>query len=301
MRAPLFILAPPRSFTSVVCAMVGQHPAMLGLPEVNLSVTSRMETWLRLYLHTGSFLSHGLLRAVAELEFGGQSEDTVSRAGWWLEFRRASGTGEVFRELAAAAGDRAVVDKSPSTVLHPEFLRRTAETFPDARYLHLVRHPRATCASIQAAPEIMAAIAVFSKAMDLGACGSSPDPETLWLHSHRNITAFLETVPECRRLRLRGEDLITEPERHLAVVAQWAGIDVGPDSLDAMKRPERSPFAGFGPDGARFGNDPKFLENPALRSRAVRSQSIDGPVTWRSDGSGLSEEVKRLARSFGYS
>ena len=33
MTEPLFILAPPRSFTSVVCAMIGNHPQMLGLPE----------------------------------------------------------------------------------------------------------------------------------------------------------------------------------------------------------------------------------------------------------------------------
>jgi hypothetical protein len=33
---PLFILAPPRSFTSVICGMIGQHPQMYGLPEVNL-------------------------------------------------------------------------------------------------------------------------------------------------------------------------------------------------------------------------------------------------------------------------
>ena len=33
---PVFVLAPVRSFTSVVCAMIGQHPQMYGLPETNL-------------------------------------------------------------------------------------------------------------------------------------------------------------------------------------------------------------------------------------------------------------------------
>src|SRR5438874_389166 len=32
---PVFILALPGSFSSVVCAMLGQHPEMYGLPETN--------------------------------------------------------------------------------------------------------------------------------------------------------------------------------------------------------------------------------------------------------------------------
>ena len=38
MTQPLFILAPPRSFTTVTSAMIGQHPEMYGLPETNLFV-----------------------------------------------------------------------------------------------------------------------------------------------------------------------------------------------------------------------------------------------------------------------
>src|SRR5277367_299883 len=32
--APLFVLAPPRSYTSVIAAMIGQHPELAGLPEL---------------------------------------------------------------------------------------------------------------------------------------------------------------------------------------------------------------------------------------------------------------------------
>ena len=37
MRDPLFVIAPPRSYTSVIGGMLGQHPETYGLPEVNLS------------------------------------------------------------------------------------------------------------------------------------------------------------------------------------------------------------------------------------------------------------------------
>lgn len=300
MADPVFVLAPPRSFTSVVCAMLGQHPSLVGLPEVNLHVTARMDSWWRLCFQTGSFLSHGLLRAVAELVFGSQDEDAVARARWWVEFRRSATTADVYRELADAARPRALVDKSPATVLHPAFLRRAQSAFPHARFLHLVRHPRSTCASIHAAPEILAAVGVFSKAVDLGACASLADPEPLWLATHRNILSFLEEVPAARWRRVRGEDVLMDTDRHLRELAAWLDVDAGEESLDAMRHPERSPFARFGPPGARFGNDPKFLENPGLRPARARPQSLDGPVAWRTDGTGLSGEVRQMAVSFGY-
>jgi hypothetical protein len=301
MPDPLFILAPPRSYTSVVCAMLGQHPDLCGLPEVNLCFTERMDAWLRLCLHSGSFLSHGLLRAVAHLCFGEQTDDSVARARWWIEFRRASTTPEVFRELADAAGPRALVDKSPATVLHVDFLNRARAAFPRARFLHLLRHPRPTCASIHGTREVLSAVSVFSKVLDLGRCSSPRDPEPLWLETHRNIVAFLDTVPDSQKRRVRGEDLLTEPDRHLTDLASWLDVPATRESLDAMKHPERSPFARFGPTGARFGNDPKFLEDPTLRRGTVRPQTLDGPVGWRGDGTGLSDDTRRLAESLGYS
>ena len=36
MTPPLFILGAPRSFTSICCAMLGNHPDMFGLAETNL-------------------------------------------------------------------------------------------------------------------------------------------------------------------------------------------------------------------------------------------------------------------------
>ena len=39
MTELVIMLGPPRSFTSVVSAMVGQHPQLYGLPEVHLFTT----------------------------------------------------------------------------------------------------------------------------------------------------------------------------------------------------------------------------------------------------------------------
>ena len=45
--APLVILCPARSFSSVVCAMLGQHPQTYGLPELHLFITDTVDDLLR--------------------------------------------------------------------------------------------------------------------------------------------------------------------------------------------------------------------------------------------------------------
>ena len=42
MRQPLFILALPRSYTSLIAGMLGQHPQAYGLPELNLFTVDRL-------------------------------------------------------------------------------------------------------------------------------------------------------------------------------------------------------------------------------------------------------------------
>mgnify|MGYP006327808131 CR=1 FL=1 len=48
MAAPVFLLAPPRSYTSLINAMLGQHPQCFGLPELCLfNVETLVELWVR--------------------------------------------------------------------------------------------------------------------------------------------------------------------------------------------------------------------------------------------------------------
>jgi len=72
------------------------------------------------------------------------------------------------------------------------------------------------------------------------------------------------------------------------------------EALERMKHPEHSPYACIGPKGAEYGNDRLFLEKPELREGSVRLQTLDGPVSWRTDGAVLAPEVIKLARQFGY-
>jgi hypothetical protein len=141
MRDPVFILAPPRSFTSVVCAMLGQHPQMYGLPEVNLFVAETIAERAGVTARP-RWSQHGLLRVVAQLFAGEQTVQTIALAQRWLEIRANSTCVSVFRELVQKISPQILVDKSPRTIQHSEYMQRVRRAFPSARFIHLLRHPR---------------------------------------------------------------------------------------------------------------------------------------------------------------
>src|ERR1700732_2547630 len=108
---PLFLLAPPRSFTSVICAMLGQHPQMYGLLETSLFCAETLAEWSTACEHARFPMAHGLLRTVAQLCFGGQTEANVREARGWLRRRSHCTTGYIFELLAARVAPRILVEK----------------------------------------------------------------------------------------------------------------------------------------------------------------------------------------------
>lgn len=298
MTDALIILAPPRSFTSVVCGMLGQHPQMYGLPEVNLFVAETMRERAGV-LQQRAFAEQGLLRVVAQLFGTEQTPQTVALARRWLEFRLECACVSVLRELADKVRPRTLVDKTPMTALRVEYMQRARRAFPNVKFLHLLRHPRGQGESLLRLGGAVAAERLG--ALDYGTPTPTPDPQKAWYTFHVNISTFLEGVPKEQRLRVRGEDLLADPDLHLAQIAEWLGLRSDAQAIDEMKHPERSPYAGFGPVGARFGNDPQFLREPKLKvSRGGKLPSLEAPLPWRRDGTGCSPEVIQLAREFGY-
>src|SRR5215472_5922625 len=99
MAEPLFILAPGRSFTSIVTAMLGQHPQLYGLPELNLHLADTLGEWWQKLGHRRFTRVHtnGVLRTVAQLYFGGQTEETVNQAQEWIQQRPSWSTADVLR------------------------------------------------------------------------------------------------------------------------------------------------------------------------------------------------------------
>ncbi len=304
---PLFILAPPRSFTSVICGIIGSHPQMYALPEVNLFAADDYDGLTEAVYSLRPGFRHGLLRAIAELGLGDQSVENIDAAGSYLEENHALPGGEIFADLAAWAAPRALVDKSPLYVYTQESLERIDQAFPNARYLHLTRHPRGTCESVfklrEKVQKTLGRFQGFAGRRNnndtYNKLAEIEDPESLWLEPHKRIMKFLANVPVERRLWLRGEEFMGNPDAHLPLICEWLEIDTDQDSLEAMKHPEDSPYACLGPTNARFGNDPSYLEAPELRKYTPKALSFEGPLA-ASDGVTLSEAVIECARGFGY-
>jgi hypothetical protein len=295
----LVILAPPRCYTTLVCTMLGQHPQMYGLPETYLFTSQTMGEWWA--SHCGSDRIDGLSRAVAQVLFRGQTEEGIRLAHQWLR-RPNRRTADVMRDLAGKVAPLMLVEKTPQASERVDHLQRIDAQFPAARFLHLLRHPLGHVLSRlerrlknwqKTAPEMD----IVQVAQRFGGA----DPQMLWLHCNRNIVSFLNGVNPDRHMRVRGEDLLGDPDKHLRDIAVWLNLRSDPDAIEAMKHPERSPFARFGPPNAPMGGDENFFGQPALRPVRQIAQSLDGPVPWRRDGQGFRPVIRDLARRFGYS
>lgn len=302
MAAPIFLLAPPRSYTSLVNAMLGQHPEAFGLPELCLfNVEKLLDLWRGSegpVSENGAVARHGLMRALAEIYGGEQTTATVNMARAWAAAREDWSTGRVFQEIVSRIHPLVAVEKSPSYTISKIRMQWIYEAFPDARFVHLIRHPVAQCKSLMAINE--GAFAIKVEAIEIQKDRCILEPQIAWYDLNLNILEFLETVPPSQQIRLRGEDIMGSPERQLAQLAEWAGLRTDAAAIDEMMHPERSPFACFGPINALFGNDPNFLSGPAFRPHKPKVPSLTAPVPWRDDGKGLYPEVVEMARWFGY-
>lgn len=291
MREPLFVIAPPRSYTSVVGGMLGQHPQAYGLPEVNLSHGDTLGDMWDSILVAANFGTAGLLRLLAELHEGEQTEEAVIRARQWILRRSHWSAAKVFAHFQDAIGpDRMLVDKSPRNTFSVDNLRRLHRIFPRANFLHLTRHPRSQGKSVL---DLMKAY---------GDGNPKNDPEKTWLRAQTNITAFAGDLATGQYMRIKGEMLLRDPDLYLRQICDWLDLDADNDSISAMLHPETSPFAHIGPPSAPFGNDPNFLTDPALdvdRLARITEPPLEGEIEWK-PGQSFSQPVLRLARQFGY-
>jgi hypothetical protein len=321
IEEPIILLGTPQSFNSLVGAMLGQHPELYDLPETHLLGFETVGQWHRACPEARFRMADGLLRAVAQVCFGGQTDAEVNEAVGWLRRRFHFTSGYLLEELAERIHPRILIEKSPSLVSDPTALVRVREMFPLARFLHLVQHPRsfgrgltdavsAAAAAGGPVPPWLLHLACFPHRFaddepdDLSAEQSAPepDPQRAWYALHRNACSFLESVPEMYKRRVRVEDVVSEPGRVLADVCRWLKVRDDEEAVEQMMHPERSPFARVGPSGAPFGNDPTFLENPTFPQQVKNelATNLDDPLPWRRDGTGLATEVKELACEFGY-
>jgi len=298
--------------------MLGQHPDLYGVAELNLFYTDTVKNYLQIFKDEGQFRrTHGLHRVIAQLFAGEQTIESIQMAHRWLMNRYHWSNADIYWELCKKAQPLRIVDKSPAYSLFPESLVRIRETFPDAYFLHLVRHPRAQGESVMnLMPNVRYGKTIIKKVFSisdtktinptmintLDTSQDKPvlDYQFLWYRMQYRIMEFMKTIAPERQMRLRGEDILGNPHHYFEMISNWLKISWSDAAYEAMLHPEDSPFSSPGPLGAQFGNDPNFMKNPVFRPRNIKMPKLEGSLPWRSDGRGFSPKVIELARDLGY-
>ena len=296
---PLFVLASPFSFRSVVSALIGGHPDAYAVPELNLLAAPTVEEYV------GRFMGipmHGLLRTIAQLYAGEQTMESTQLARRWLLSRMSRSTLQIYEEIRSKVAPLVLIDRSTSYTdpqLRGESLRRTEDAFPEARYLHLLRHPRSQGeAWFTSTAAVTMLMAVDSR--DYEVDPPVVDPQVDWRRRNTSILRFLSSIPAERHMRIRGEALLADPKDHLRRICRWLGLRWSDNIAARMLRTERSSYSRMGPYGAEWGNNFDFQRSPALRPCPTQGIGLRGALPWRVDGKGLTPEVVELAIRLGY-
>jgi len=283
-RPAIFILAPPRSGTTLLRVMLGGHPHFFSPPELELLSFNTLAERKRAFSGAFSFWLEGAMRAIMEIK-GCDAEEAASIMRGFEE--RDLSTKEFYGLMQEWIGDRTLVDKTPSYALHTSILQRAEVDFENALYIHLLRHPRGMIRSFEEAKldQIFFRYAHPFNRSELA--------EMIWTITHQNIREFLQDVPIGRQYQLKFEDLVSRPRESLEQICKFLGVEFHSDMLQPYK------------DGAQRMTDGIHAESRMLGDVKFHSyESIEASVAekWKEDADryNLAEETQTVAALLGY-
>jgi hypothetical protein len=293
-QAPIFLLCPARSYSTVTLALLAGHPDIYGFPEMLLfeadtvggllkreSVSSQAAFYAELRLN-------GILRAVADLLETSQDSSAISRAKEWLAERSSWSPPELMDYLLSLVYPKIGLEKSPETIITDEALDACIEHFPQCRFIHLTRHPATNIRSM----------IEYWNVFDIDEKSRLAWAASAWYKGHSRIMRKLSQLPAERWLRIRAEDVVGDPATWLPCILDWLGLDHDGELVSRMMQTQNWRFAGTGQSGRLFGGDAKFMYSPALRPIPRLSEAAFDP-SWELPGEMVSR-MTSLASSLGY-
>jgi hypothetical protein len=218
-RHLFFIVGCGRSGTTLLQVMLGNHP----------EITLPNETGFYSLLHRcnarrlGELASPRDFRRAFELamDFWRVRELGLDRERVWQLCQGGPSSWEtlflaILATLAERRGALRVGEKSPG---HFQHLGRLSERFPEARFIHLIRDPRAVACS-------------YYRTFGIRAIGAKCKRWKDAIAQHRRFAGVLGA----RYLALRYEDLVREPEPSLRAVCAFLGCEFSPQMLAHHER-----------------------------------------------------------------
>lgn len=120
---------------------------------------------------------------------------------------------------AEKQGVKRVGEKTPR---HIAYIERLQRVFPQARFIYLVRDPRAVVLSLMNAP--------FGSRRIGNSCN-------LWLYGHGYHQGYRNALGDRYKI-VRYEDLVTQPESTLREICQFLSLQFSPQMLQFHRRKE---------------------------------------------------------------
>lgn len=280
----LFILAPPRSGTTLLRVMLAGHPDIFAASELQLLGFNTLNERREAYTGKYSLWLEGVIRAIMEIK--GCDTDEAWRIMDEYEQRHTT-TKQFYRILQNWIGDKILADKSPSYVLDLSTLEKAERDFDNPLYVHMVRHPYATVRSFVRYH--------MDQVLFLKDHSFTPRQlaELVWLISHQNTAKFLKNVPQHRQYFMRFEDLVNNPQGITEQMCRTLGLKYNPNLTKPYENIDKKMTNGIYKDSKPMG-DTHFLDHQTIDPKIA--ESWKGVLT----DNFLSDMTWELAVSLGY-
>ncbi|WP_310463066.1 non-ribosomal peptide synthetase [Sphaerotilus sp.] len=281
----VFILAPPRSGTTLLRVMLGGHPGLFAPPELELLGFNDLRERAQRCAEHDTFWLQGTVRALMELH--GCSADEAWQRMAQFEAQDLD-TGDFYRVLQDAAPGRLLVDKTPFYSVSADILRQAEALFDGALYIHLQRHPLGMIRSFENArmERISAGHPYAAPLAALAESGSSTRmAELLWWQCNQNIVDFLATIPAERQHRVKFEELTAQPRTTVQAMCDFLGLPVDGAMLDPYQDKKQRMTDGVHAEGHMLG-DIKFHTHQKIDAQVAESwrdaykEDFLSPDTW---------------------
>lgn len=277
-RRMVFLLSTPRSGSTLLRVMLAGHPDLFCPPELHLLPFETLGD--RHQKLAGSYLEEGLQRALMELtQLNAEATQTLLRE--WQAGNLSIQA--IYDKLQQLAGNRLLVDKSPTYSFSLATLRRAEALFENAQFIHLLRHPYAVIDSFVQNR--------MHKIFNLEPENPYRLAEQVWTVSNQNIQTFLAEVDPTRHHTLRYEDLVTDPEGAMQAICRFLDLPFDPAVLTPYEGPRMT-------DGVRATSlavdDPNFRQRQRIEANLAEVwRTVSLPLA-------LHPDTQNLAVSYGY-
>ena len=291
----IFILAPPRSGTSLLSLMLAGHPDLIAFNELKLLGFNSLEERNAAYVGKFSLWQEGAIRAVMTLK-----NCTVEVARDIIDDfeKKGTTTKDFYYQLQQWAAPKIIVDKTPAYALDSQSLQKIIQDFEEPLFIHLTRHPLSTVTSFEKyhMEQVLYLKDHPYTSKELG--------ELVWQESHQNIYDFLKEVPQAQQARVSYEDLVAQPELTIQELCTQLGLSFHPNLLKPYQNIDTKAIDGIHKD-SRSMSDSNLLKFSTIQTekaeewKAILKNDFLASASWQlADKLGYEFPQEKLLNKF---